>query len=140
MEYMDMSEEKKPSRKVLLPEGWRNSKIIECSQEVESKKGNKQYIIRIQDKETSYEENIYAVSEPKKRWFLKAILDACDIPCFDGKYNFEPPLSSNLIGKNIKVLIEHEDNTWINREGETVKTKQHRITDVMTNTEIAWDE
>lgn len=140
MESMDMSEEKKVSKKLLLPVGWRASKIIGCSEEVVSKKGNKQFILRFKDKETGYEEDVYAVSEPKKRWFLKEILDACDIKHENGVYKFEPPLNKNLIGKYVDVLIEHEDNEWINRNGETIKNKQHRISEVRSPELVAWDE
>lgn len=135
-----MTEEKKVSKKLLLPEGWRASKIVGCSDEVLSKKGNKQFILRFKDKETGYEEDVYAVSEPKKRWFLKEILDACDVEHKDGVYVFEPPLSKNIIGKNVDVLIQHEDNEWINRDGVTVKGKQHRINEVRATELQAWDE
>lgn len=140
METLDMSEEKKPNIKKLLPTGWRDFKITGCSNEVTSKKGNKQYILKIQDKETGYEEDLYAVSEPKKRWFLKTILDACNVPSVDGKYDFEPPLSNVLIGKDIKGNVIHEPNNWINRNGEEVKAFQHRIDEVKSMEEKAWDE
>ena len=147
MESLDMREEKKPSTKILLPEGWRDLDIIGCTDEVKSKQGNRQYIINIKDVETGYEENIYAVSEPKKRWFLKLILDACGVEHKEGVYVFEPPLSKHLIGNRIKGLFKHEDNEWINRDGETIKTKQHKIIEVAksalkvkTPEDIEWKE
>jgi hypothetical protein len=139
MEQFDMREEKKPVRRRLLDKGWRNFNIIGCSEETKSKAGNNKYIITIQDIDTQYEEEIHVVSEPKKRWFLKSILDACGLECKDGIYNFEPPLSKNLVGKQIQGLVEWEDNTWINRDGETVTTKQHKIVEVRPY-EISWDE
>lgn len=137
---MDMNEEKKVTKRRLLPEGWRIFKIVGCSEEVKSKSGNNQYIITLEDKETGYQDNVYAVSEPKKRWFLKEILESCSVPQKDGIYTFEPPLSKSLIGKYIEGLVEHEDNEWINREGKTITTKQHRINEVRLQTSIAWDE
>src|SRR3990167_9487772 len=109
MSEFDMREERKPTMKKLLPEGWREFKIVGCGDEVKSKKGNNQYIIRLRDIETGYEEDIYAVSEPKKRWFLKEILDACGVGHEEGVYKFEPPLSQHLISKIINGLVEHED-------------------------------
>ncbi len=132
MESMNMSEEVKPTRKVLFPMGWRTFRIIACSEEVKSKKGNNQYILVIRDMETKQESNLYAVSEPKKRWMLKAILDACGILHENGIYKFEPPLSGILVGKEIMGFVEHEDKEWIDRLGETVKTKQHRIAEIQT--------
>jgi hypothetical protein len=137
MQY-DMREEKKPSKRRLLDEGWRNFKIMECSAEMKSKAGNNKYVIRIQDKETGYEEDLHILSEPKKRWFLKELLDACGIECVDGVYSFEPSLAKHIVGKEIAGLVEHEDNTWVNRDGVDVTTKQHRIVEVKEP--IGWDE
>lgn len=140
MESLNMKEETKPMRKRLLDEGWREFLIVGCSDEVKSKGGNNQYVLKVQDVLTGYEENLYAVSEPKKRWFLKSLLDACNINCVDGIYNFEPPLSKNLIGNKIMGLVEHEDNEYINRACETVKIKQHKIVEVKSVGIKAWDE
>ena len=144
METMDMTEERKPPRRRLLPEGWRKFKIVNCSNEELSKKGNKQYIVRIRDHETGYEEDLYAVAEPKKRWFLKELLDACSVPCESGVYTFEKPLPELLIGYDIMGLVQHEPNEYINRDNVKVTTTQHRIVEVSavenTNEEVEWDE
>lgn len=129
MEQMDMRDEKKPFRKKLIPEGWRIIIINSCD-EGKSKAGNAQYVIGIQDIKLGYEDMIYAVSEPKKRWFLKTILDACGVECIEGIYNFTPPLSKTLVGKTIMAFFEHEPNSYINREGVEVTTTQHRIVEV----------
>lgn len=132
MESMDMAQEQKPSRKVLFKEGWRKFRITSCSEEVKSKQGNSQYVLTIQDTQDHKEGNLYAVSEPKKRWMLKEILDACGIEHKEGIYKFQPPLSRNLVSKEIMGLVEHEDNKWVNRDGENVITKQHRIVEIRT--------
>ena len=137
---LDLSQEKKPSRKRLLDKGWRNFKIVGCTDEVKSKKGNNQYILTVQDEATGYEEDLYAVSEPGKRWFLKSILDAVGIKNENGVYQFEPPLKNVLIDKRFHGLVEHEDNTYINRDGVEIKTVQHRINDVAVAEEKAWDD
>lgn len=141
MESMDMGNEQKPKRKVLFKEGWRRFLIVGCSDEVKSKSGNKQYIVSIKDTEAGQEDSLYAVSEPKKRWMLKEILNACNIKNENGIYQFEPPLSENLIGKTIMGFVEHEPNEFINRKGETIKTIQHKIFDIKSeNDVVAWDE
>lgn len=134
---MDMTEEQKPTRKKLLPEGWRPCTIIGCSDEKLSKQQNKQYIIRIKDDETGYEDNFYAVSEPKKRWALKNLFDACSIPHQNGVYKFDKPLKETIVGKKVDALYEHEENSYINRENIRVEGKQHRISEFR---EQEWDK
>lgn len=135
---MDMTQEQKPKRKKLLPEGWRPLTIVGCSDEVLSKgKKNKQYIIVIKDDETGYEEDFYAVSEPGKRWALKNLLESCAVPCENGVYKFEKPLKETIVGKKVDGLYEHEDTEYINREGVNIKGKQHRIVEFR---EQEWDK
>lgn len=122
-----MSQEQAPKRKKLLPQGLRIFKIVKVSKEVKSKKGNNQYIITLRDLETDYEEDDYFVSESGKRWKLKMLLDACGVEKdAEGKYLFPdtPILDIDILG-----LVEHEPNEFINRNGETIKTTQHKIVD-----------
>ena len=126
MEKMDMSEEKKPQTKILLPEGWRKFKIVGCDERT-SKAGNKMFVISARDVETGYDDTWFAIAEPKKRWFLKAILDACGCPIEDGVYTWDV---NTIMQKNVSGLVVHEDNEYINRDGETVKTKQHKVVDL----------
>ena len=144
---MNMQDEKKPSIKVLLPEGWRKFKIVGCEEKT-SKAGNLMFVITAQDELTGYDDTWYAIAEPKKRWFLKSVLSACGCKAAeDGVYNWE---ISDILNKWVEGFITHEDNEWINREGETIKTKQHRVSDIKeteqiveqtNNNEIkAWDE
>lgn len=125
---MNMSDEKKPNIKVLLDQGWREFKITGCEEKT-SKAGNLMFVFSAQDKETGYIDTWYAVGEPGKRWFLKSILAACNCDASsDGVYNWE---FSDVIGKNVLGLVIHEDNEWINREGEKVVQKQHKVSDIM---------
>lgn len=133
---MDMKDENKPIRKRLLPEGWRPITFSRCSDEEKSKAGNNQYIIGVRDDETAYEDNVYAVSEPKKRWFLKNILDVCGVQHENGVYKFEKPLKEIIPGKKAMALYEHQENSYINREGNKVEGKQHRIVEFQ---EQEWD-
>jgi hypothetical protein len=134
---MDMNGEKKPKIKKLLPEGWRQFDIIGCRQET-SKKGNEMFVFTLQDVETKYEDEVYAVSTPGKRWFLKSILASCDcVGASDGVYDWS---EEDVLNKRVSGLVEHEPNDWINRDGETVHGKQHKITDIHKNEdqENAW--
>jgi DNA-binding PadR family transcriptional regulator len=132
-----MSQEKPIIRKKLLPEGWREFTIISCEPSV-SKGGNEMFIFELQDSETGYIDKLYAVSTQGKRWLLKTILTACGVPAGqDGVYDWE---TSAVIGKQVQGLVEHEDNEWINREGETVKSKKHKIVEIKEPEEIAWDD
>lgn len=159
MESMDLSQEQKPKRrKTLFQKGWRKFLITACTDEVISKSGNKQYILTIQDTETKQEGDLYAVSEPKKRWRLKEIMDACGLECKEGVYTYEPPLSKSLVGKTIMGFVEHEDNEWIARDGNKMITTQHNIVEITTvglenikpldisglepikNVEVEWDK
>ncbi len=145
---MNMNDEKKPSTKVLLPEGWRRFRIIGCEEKT-SKAGNLMFVITAQDDETLYDDTWYAIAEPKKRWFLKTLLAACDCKASDdGVYDWE---IKDVLGKEVEGLVVHEDNEWINRQGETIKSEQHKIVDiraaaerakepVKTEEEKGWDE
>jgi len=136
----DMKDEHKPNIKQLLPEGWRKFKIVGCEERT-SKAGNLMFVITAQDLITGYEDTWYAIAEQGKRWFLKSILAACKCPASeDGVYSWDV---KDIMNKNIEGLVIHEDNEWINRDGETIKGKQHRITDIKETTQDeikAWDE
>ena len=139
----DMSQETKPNVKKLLPVGWRKFQIKACK-EATSKAGNPQFIFRIMDVDTQYEEDIYAISTPGKRWFLKSILESVGCEAGqDGKYNWDIP---DVLDKEFLGLIIHEPNTYINRAGEEIHNQQHKITDVKSidvhpksATEVQWD-
>ena len=126
---MDMSEEKAPKIRQLLPEGDRLMTIVTC-EESKSKAGNQMFIIGFKDIDTDYVTETYAVAEKGKRWFLKSVLAACgadplawDIP--------------DIIEKKVSCKVMHEENDWINRDGDTVKSKQHKIVSVGI---VSWDE
>ena len=83
----DMSEET-PTKK-LIPEGWRKF-LIKSGIETTAKSGNEMIEFVFVDDKTQYEEKVYAVSVPKKRWFLKRILEACNIAAAqDGVYEWD---------------------------------------------------
>jgi len=122
----DMSGEKAPSRKKVLPEGWMDMSIESCEPSV-SKAGNQMMIVELYNKENNYSEKIYLVAEQGKRWQLKKLLTACGIEAEkDGVYDWD---TEDIVGKEIKALNEPEDNTWINREGIEITTKQNCFTD-----------
>ena|SRR3990167_5325413 len=127
----DMSEERPPKR--LLSEGWKKFCIMnvkdknEDGSDVVSKSGNTMILVTIEEETTKHQETLYLVSEPKKRWSLKNLLDAVGIKPdkdLENKYVWEP---ANLVGVEIQGLVVHEPNEYINRSGNTVKETQHRI-------------
>lgn len=130
---MNMENEKAPNRKKLLPEGWNNMTVNSCEPSV-SKKGNQMMVIGLMTDTKDYVETIYLVAEQGKRWQLKKLLNACGIESGkDGIYNWSP---KDIINKNINVLIELEDQEYIDRNGTTQKTKQNRVIDFEM---LAWD-
>lgn len=130
----NMKDEKEPTRKKLIPEGLHEFKIISCEASV-SKNGNDMFIIELFNNEHKCTEKIYPISTQGKRWFLKTLLDVCGIEAAkDGVYSWNV---DDIIGKDILCEIEHEDNEWVNRDGETIKSKQNRIVNFE---QLAWDE
>ena len=120
----DMSRE---SNRGLLPEGWRKFKIVKCEKAV-SKAGNEMFIFNLQDAITKKVEQVYAIATQGKRWFLKSLLAACDIPASqDGIYEWdvEDVLDQDIMGK-----VEHIDERWINREGEKITSTKGKITEI----------
>lgn len=152
MPYSDnLDGEQKPTRKQLLQKGWRIFQFKSGKEET-SKAGNSMFKMSIEDNETGYTEDIYLVRTPGKRWTLKCVLEAFGIVRnSDGTYNYDIP---DLLNKDIAGLVDHEPNEFINRQGETIKTTQHRIVDfkkfepnplanpsnVKSPEEIMWDE
>ena len=140
----DLSQEKKPTRKQLLPQGWRVFKFV-SGEDKPSKKGNPMFVMQIEDKETGYTEAVYLVRTEGKRWLLKAVLEAVGIQrSEDGKYNYE---LKDLLDKEILGEVVHEPNEFINRNGDLIKTTQHKIVDFKKGevapkspNEISWNE
>lgn len=133
---MDMNDEHAPKKKVLIPEGWRGTKITNAVEKV-SKAGNEMILFTFLDVETKKEYEVHAVSVPKKRWLLKQILSACSIAADEnGIYKWDLP---DVIGQAIDVLIEHEPNEYIDREGKTQKGVQHRVSEVRVTEIVSWD-
>ena len=135
---MNMKDEKEPTKKRLLEEGWHKFKIIGCEPSV-SKKGNKMFIFKLEDDKTKYVDTIYLVGEEGKRWMLKSLLAVCGVPASaDGVYDWDENM---VIGKEIGGLVDHEENSYINRNGDEVKGKQHRIVEFKpVNETIGWDD
>ena len=138
--------EKPPSRKVLLPEGWRGFDITGCEKTV-SKSGNPMFKITLTDQEQSATVDYYAVAVPGKRWNLKQILESVGIDKQEyDNYDYSP----ELLNEKISGLVVHEPNDWIDRQGNEVKGKQHRIQEFKKHTanpegvtdpsQVAWNE
>lgn len=120
----DLSQEKKPAG--LIPEGQREIMVI--SMEVgKSKAGNNQFKTTIEDVLTGISTDIYLVNEPKKRWRLKSLLDAVNVPkTADGKHDWS---EEDVIGKKAIAIVEHYSEPWIDREGVERNLRKANIRD-----------
>ena len=124
MPEYNMSEERRPPS--ILQEGARLVRITEMIFGT-SKGGNEMYTTTIEDTKTHKSMQVWLVATPKKRWMLKSLLAACEIPASqDGVYSFE---TKDIIGKSVIAMIEHVEEEWVNREGETVKTPKAKVTE-----------
>lgn len=133
----DMSEE---SKKVFLPAGWRDFRIVACIEHT-SKAGNEGFKFNWFDIALGEEVEIYATAVKKKRWFLKSILSACNVEAAqDGIYEWE---ISDVLQKVIKGRVEHYEDEWINQDNVKVKTPKWKIAEVrsmMDKVETAIDK
>lgn len=120
----DMSQERKPS--TLFPAGIRLVRVLEMM-ETKSKAGNKMFQTVIEDSKTKSTMTCFLVAEPKKRWMLKSLLTACQLPAGeDGVYNWDV---SDVIGKSAIANVQHKPEDWINREGQAVTTDKANVTE-----------
>ena len=141
MPEYNMSEERRPPS--ILQEGARLVRITEMIFGT-SKGGNEMYTTTIEDTKTHKSMQVWLVATPKKRWMLKSLLAACEIPASqDGVYSFE---TKDIIGKSVIAMIEHVEEEWVNREGETVKTPKAKVTEFIQpehdagGAPIAWED
>lgn len=124
---MDMSQESERGTKMLLPEGWRVFKITACEEQV-SKQGNEMFKFNFLDVALQETVEVFAIAVPKKRWFLKSILKACNILASeDGVYEWD---IDDVLDMSVKGNVVHEEEEWIDRQGKTRQTKKHRIVEI----------
>ncbi|MEK6878599.1 MAG: hypothetical protein AABY22_03275, partial [Nanoarchaeota archaeon] len=109
---MNMDDEVRPKR--LLPEGWKIF-TIQRGFEQTSKSGNNMIVFVVAEESTGFDDKIYLVSEPKKRWLLKNLLDACGIKPNKDKENKYVWDILEIEGKWVQGLVVHEPNEYINR-------------------------
>jgi len=124
MPEYNMSEERRPPS--ILQEGARLVRITEMIFGT-SKNGNEMYTVTIEDTKTHKSMQVWLVATPKKRWMLKSLLSACEIPASqDGVYSFE---TKDIIGKSVIAMIEHVTEPWTNREGVEVMQTKAKVTE-----------
>lgn len=134
---MDMSRE---NQNVVLPAGWRDFKIASCQEET-SKAGNQMFRFGFLDIATDQETEQLVTAIQGKRWFLKQILNACNVEAGkDFIYNWD---ISDVLGKFIKGKVEQYDDTFTNRDNAEVTVTKSRIIQIksmMANEETAIDK
>lgn len=123
---MDMSGEKEVTERELFPEGWRKLQITNVEPK-KSKAGNDMLEITLLDVAEQKQDVIYAIMEQGKRWLLKKILSACGVKVEEGEiYTFE---LSDMVDKVIMGKNKHIDDSYIDRQGNTVDKKKNKIQD-----------
>jgi hypothetical protein len=131
MEPINYDAEKSPKR--ILPQGWRKFVVLSGS-EGTSKAGKPKVILTIKDVEAEYVEEVHLSTQPGTAWVWGHLVKACGI----GKE--QAPTWEIICNKEIMGLIEHEPNEYIDREGNTVKTMQHRYVDFKGREKTAWED
>ena len=141
MPEYNMSEERRPPS--ILQEGARLVRIAEMIFGT-SKNGNEMYTVTIEDTKTHKSMQVWLVATPKKRWRLKSLLAACEVPASeDGVYSFE---TKDIIGKSVIAMIEHVTEPWTNREGVEVMQTKAKVTEFIQpekdagGAPCAWEE
>jgi hypothetical protein len=109
-----------------LLDGWREFVISDCREET-SKAGNDMFIFTIIDKETEQIGDLYAIATQGKRWFLKSLLIAVGLGGKDGKFKWDIP---DVINKVIMGKVINVEDTYINKEGETVTKSKSKVIQV----------
>ncbi len=138
----DMSQEKKPAS--ILPEGLRSVRVTEMIKGV-SKAGNNQFVTTIEDLQTRESMQVWLVAEPKKRWMLKSLLEAINLPASqDGVYDWS---TTDVIGKVVVAHVKHYKEPWVNREGNEVLLDKCKVSEFLAPdktadkaTDTAWEE
>jgi len=116
----DMTKESDPA--VQLPAGWAEYIVSNCTEEV-SKKGNDMFKVTLMlAVDNSITGDVYAIAEQGKRWFLKQLLHACEVPAAaDGVYDWD---IADVIDKHVMAQGVPKEEKWIDREGnDRVSTK-----------------
>jgi hypothetical protein len=121
---MDMNGEGEGQSKFL--DGWYDWEIVSMVDET-SKNGNKMIVasVALADDATRGIDKVYLVSEPKKRWFLKNLLDA--VGCSgskDGVYSWS---KDDVIGHTVSGRIQNNVEEWKGRDGKIHKSTKSQI-------------
>ena len=119
----DMSQERAPGES--FPEGLNECIIVNCEESI-SKKNNVMFVITLAlVSDPLITNTVYAVAEPKKRWFLKQLLDACDLEAAkDGVYKWD---IKDVLDKKVLAKVKIEEETWIDREGNNRTTSKSKV-------------
>jgi hypothetical protein len=126
MYSMDMTGEESFGQ--LVPEGLRKMQITRCVKAISKSNNNEMFIITFLDLEIFKSVDMYAITTPGKRWFLKMILDACHVgAAADGVYNWS---ESEIIDKVVLVRVKHIPNDWTNNKGELIKAQKEKFVTV----------
>ena len=121
----DMSQESGTATQAALDEGWHDFEIVNMEEQT-SKSGNQMFKISFALADNPQKGLIaYAVAEPKKRWYLKNLLDAvgCD-GGKDGVYNWSV---EDVMGHTVSGRVENAVELWKDRSGKERKSTKSKL-------------
>jgi len=118
------SEVKGEGGSVLLPEGWIKYMVTDITYGT-AKSGNPMYTLTIEEPKSGSVDTVYMIDVKGKRWMLKQFLAACKLAeDKDGKINW---CEEDVIGTTVEAKNVPEENTYVNKSGETIKEMRNKI-------------
>ena len=121
----NMKDEKPPNVKQLIsPVGWHCFQVLGAVEGM-SKAQKPKFVVTVKHIESEQVEEIHPSAVPGKRWLLKQLLTACGIEAGkDGVYKWDV---SDVKDKKVLAFVQHEPNSYIDRNGNEVKNTQHKL-------------
>ncbi len=120
---MDMSEEKDPM--LVLDPGWYDWEVVKVESQI-SKQGNEMFKISLALADNPQSgTDVYAIAKKGKRWFLKQLLKACDVPK-DEQDNYDWS-EEDLEGKTVSGRIENTEETWTDKNNTERKSTKSKV-------------
>jgi len=109
---------------VLLDGGWHTYRVTDITYGT-AKSGNPMFTLTIEEPVSGSVDTVYMIDVKGKRWMLKQFLAACKLnEDKDGKVNW---CEEDVIGESVEVKNVPEENTYVNKSGETIKEMRNKI-------------
>lgn len=133
---MNMTDEKEPTKNDVFEDGIHEVIVISIEPKV-SKNTNEMFVTTLKEESTRKTIQCFLVATQGKRWMLKNLLDCVGIKKNEkGEYVWD---ISDVLNKQIAIVIENVEEEFINRNGESQKIKKSKIKSFKPTT-IALDD